>query len=242
MAASTPRRPRLRRCSIDIDTTASAPSDAPLLDEVEARILGSLVEKEATTPDAYPLTVNAIVLACNQKTAREPVMQLDADEVARVLRGLEVRGWVKSQHGGRAERYAHRVEKVLGLTRAQTALLALLMLRGAQTVHELLARSDRLAEFASADDVRHALERLAAREPALVQLLPRRSGQREDRYAHRLSGEPAEPAPHTAALREDAPAGQAGRGGHGERIEALEARIASLEARLERLEGGIAAD
>jgi uncharacterized protein YceH (UPF0502 family) len=221
------------RCPINthVDATESGSGDKPMLNAVEARILGSLVEKEATTPDAYPLTVNAIVLACNQKTAREPVMQLEADDVAQALRGLEVRGWVKSQHGGRAERYAHRVEKVLGLTRAQTALLALLMLRGPQTQHELLARSERLAEFASADDVRHALERLAAREPALVQLLSRRSGQREDRYAHRLSGEPADPAPMTAAMRDDAPVGLA------DRVEALEARIASLEARLAMLEG-----
>jgi hypothetical protein len=216
---------------MDIDNPATDPTPAAVLDAIEARILGSLVEKEATTPDAYPLTVNAIVLACNQKTAREPLMQLDADEVARALRGLEVRGWVKSQHGGRAERYSHRVEKVLGLTRAQTALLALLMLRGAQTVHELLARSERLAEFSGAEDVRHALERLASREPALVTLLPRRSGQREDRYAHLLSGEPAEPVPTSAALRGDPPAGLAGR------VEALEAQVASLEARLARLGG-----
>jgi uncharacterized protein len=207
---------------------ASEPTAAPALDAIEARILGSLVEKEATTPDAYPLTVNAVVLACNQKTAREPLMQLDADEVARALRGLEVRGWVKSQHGGRAERYAHRVEKMLGLTRAQTALLALLMLRGAQTVHELLARGERLAEFASADDVRHALERLGAREPALVQLLPRRSGQREDRYAQLLTGDAALLA---AMPDDDAVPRTAGR------IDALEARVAALEARLALLEG-----
>lgn len=216
---------------MNIDDPTAEPSAKPMLDAVEARILGSLVEKEATTPDAYPLTVNAIVLACNQKTAREPLMQLDADEVARALRSLEVRGWVKSQHGGRAERYAHRIEKVLGLTRAQVALLALLMLRGAQTVHELLARGERLAGLASADDVRHALERLASREPALVRLLPRRAGQREDRYAHLLAGEPVDAPPMTAAARDDAPHGLAAR------VDALEARIATLEARLALLEG-----
>lgn len=164
-------------------------------------------------------------------------MNLDADEVARALRSLEVRGWVKSQHGGRAERYAHRVEKVLALTRAQTALLALLMLRGPQTQHELLARSERLADFASADDVRHALERLASREPALVQLLSRRSGQREDRYAHRLAGEPAEPVAMSAGPFPSMPRGDA-QADIAERIAALEARVASLEARLAALDGG----
>lgn len=205
-------------------------ADAPVLGSIEARILGSLVEKEATTPDAYPLTVNALVLACNQKTAREPVMQLGADEVARALRQLEVRGWVKSQHSGRAERYSHRLEKVLGLTHAQAALLALLMLRGPQTLHELLARSERLAEFASAEDVQHALDRLARREPALVRLLPRQSGQREARYVHLLEGERDWPVA-SAAAGEFAPA-------PGDRIAALEARVAELEARLARLEGG----
>ncbi|MFC0679892.1 YceH family protein [Lysobacter korlensis] len=194
------------------------------------RILGSLIEKEATTPDAYPLTVNAVVLACNQKTAREPVMQLEADEVAHALRQLEVRGWVRSQHSGRAERYGHRVEKILGLTRAQAALLALLMLRGPQTLHELLGRSERLAEFASAEDVQHALDRLARREPALVRLLPRQSGQREARYVHLLGGEPDVAAMADGPGVESAPASR-------DRIAALEERIAELEARLARLEG-----
>jgi uncharacterized protein YceH (UPF0502 family) len=189
--------------------------EAPTLGRVEMRILGSLVEKEATTPDAYPLTVNAVVLACNQKTA---------------LRQLEVRGWVRSQHSGRTERYGHRVEKVLGLTRAQAALLALLMLRGPQTLHELLGRSERLVEFASAEDVQHALDRLARREPALVRLLPRQSGQREARYVHLLGGEPE------VVAMPDMPRVESARAPD-DRIAALEARIDELEARLARLEG-----
>src|SRR5688572_8698543 len=156
------------------------------LSVTEARIVGSLVEKEATTPDTYPLTANAIVLACNQKTAREPLLELEPGDVGHALRQLETRGWVRSQHASRADRYAHRVETKLSLTRPQVTLLALLMLRGPQTVHELLARSERMAKFASADDVQHALERLSQREPALVRVLSRQSGQREDRYAHLL--------------------------------------------------------
>lgn len=210
-------------------THEDRPDTAPvpaLLDDVQARILGSLAEKQATTPDVYPLTVNAVVLACNQKTAREPVVQLAADEVAQALRRLEARGWVKSQHSGRAERYEHRLEKMLGVTRAQAALLTLLMLRGPQTLNELASRSERLADFASGDDVRYALERLVQREPALVRLLSRQSGQREDRYAHLLGGEPAVPAAGSAAARADAP------GSLAERVDALEARVVELEARL----------
>lgn len=201
-----------------------------VLNEIEARILGSLVEKESTTPDTYPLTSNAIVLACNQKTAREPTMQLEVGEVGHALRQLEVRGWVKSQHSGRTERYSHRIEKMLDLTRPQSALVALLMLRGPQTLHELLSRSERLASFASIDDVQHALERMAQREPPLARLLPRQPGQREDRYAHLLSGEPVMPEA-TSGVPSPAQAG-----GLGERIAALESRVAELESRLASLD------
>lgn len=198
-----------------------------MLSDIEARIVGSLVEKEATTPDTYPLTSNAIVLACNQKTAREPAMQLEPSEVGHALRQLEVRGWVRSQHSGRSERYGHRLEKMLDLTRPQVALVALLMLRGPQTLHELLSRSERIASFGSIDDVQHALERLAQRDPPLVRLLPRQGGQREDRYAQLLCGEPViTPVPALAG-------GSAG--GAGERMAALEARVAELESRLDSL-------
>lgn len=203
------------------DTTAT---ETPKLTAAEARIIACLVEKEATTPDTYPLTLNAIVLACNQKTAREPTMELEPGEVAGALRRLETRGWVKSQHTSRAERYAHRLEAVLSLTRAQTALLALLMLRGPQTAHELLARSERLAQFESVDDVQYALERLSQRSPVLVVALPRQSGQRGDRYAHLLSGAPD---------MTEIPAQAAGGGSSlAERVASLEQRVAELEARL----------
>ncbi|MDR0183508.1 YceH family protein [Lysobacter arvi] len=206
---------------------------APLLSPTDARILASLFEKEATTPDAYPLTLNAIVLACNQKTAREPVMDLEPGEVGNALRRLETRGWVKSQHTARAERYAHRLEAVLSLTRPQTALLALLMLRGPQTAHELLSRTDRLARFEGIEDVQHALERLSRRTPALVVALARQPGQRGERFAHLLCGEP-DPGLLTAA----ASGSGASSSPLSERVAELEQRVAELEARLVALEAG----
>ena len=208
---------------------------APLLSPVDARILASLFEKEATTPDAYPLTLNAIVLACNQKTAREPVMDLEPGDVANALRRLETRAFVKSQHTARAERYAHRLEAVLSLTKPQTALLALLMLRGPQTAHELLSRTDRLARFEGIEDVQHALERLSRRTPALVVALPRQSGQRGERYAHLLCGEPDASAMAVSAANAGASSPMS------ERVAELEQRVAELEARLAALEGARAA-
>lgn len=202
---------------------------AAVLTPVEARILGSLAEKAATTPDTYPLTLNNLVLACNQKTAREPVTNLSPGEIGHALRQLEPRGLVKSEYGARTERYHHRIDRVFDLTSAQASLMALLLLRGPQTLHELLSRSERMHRFAGTDDVRHALERLAERETPLVRRLPRGSGQREDRYAHLLCGEPAMP-----ERDDDAPTAR----GHDSqatdallaRIEALEARVAALEA------------
>ena len=204
--------------------------DAALLAPVEARILGSLIEKASTTPDVYPLTLNNIVLACNQKTAREPVMTLSQGEVGHALRQLEPRGLVKSEYGARSERYLHRVDRILDLTPAQTCLIGLLLLRGAQTLHELLARSERMHRFDSPDDVRHALDRLAERETPLVRRLPRGPGQREDRYAHLLCGE--------SSMTEHERELPAGSSVHSpdrldvlmERIEALEARVMALEA------------
>jgi uncharacterized protein YceH (UPF0502 family) len=209
----------------------SAPS-APLLTDIEARILGSLLEKAATTPDVYPLTLNNIVLACNQKTSREPTMNLSTGDVGHALRVLEPRGLVKSEYGARSERYYHRIDRVFDLTPAQAALLALLMLRGPQTLNELLTRSERLHRFSATDDVQHALERLAEREPAMVRRIPRGAGQREDRYAHLLCGEPV--MPERSDTREDSRNNGSIDGNTAEtliaRIDALEARIAALES------------
>lgn len=175
-----------------------APSP-PVLDTAQARVLGCLIEKEATTPDAYPLTVNAAQVAANQKTAREPVLNLQTGVVHHALRQLETLGLVRQQFSSRAERYEHRLGSVLDLTRQQVALIGLLLLRGPQTLGELFARSERLARFNDADDVRHHLDRLIQRSLAVQ--LPRASGQREDRYMHLLSGELDVEALQAAAAR-----------------------------------------
>lgn len=199
---------------------------------IEIRVLGSLIEKQATSPETYPLTLNALVLACNQKTSREPVMNLTPGQVGQALRNLESQEMARLQMGSRADRWEHRVDKALELVPAQLVLMGLMFLRGPQTLSELLTRSNRLYAFEDVDQVQHQLERLVSRELALH--LPRQAGQREDRYTHAL-GAPAEIEAILAARQQD--------GGHrstsaaDERIEALEARVAALEARLAQLEG-----
>ena len=210
--------------------------DALQLDAVEARILGSLVEKEATTPEAYPLTANALVLACNQKNNRDPLLELEAGEVGHALRVLEQRGLVRSVHGARAQRYEHRFNQVFSLTLKQQALLSVMLLRGPQTVAELQTRCERLQAFADAEEVRQTLERLMQRQPALVLKLARQSGQREDRYMHLLCGPVDESL--LAALPVSAPrVGSAGRDELEARVHSLEQRLSELEAELERLRG-----
>lgn len=206
-------------------------SDAPLT-AAEVRVLGSLIEKQATTPEVYPLTLNALVLACNQKTSREPLMNLNAGQVGQALRSLEGRGLARLVMGSRADRWEQRADKTLELVAAQTVLLGLLLLRGPQTLNELLTRSSRMHAFDDTEQVQHNLERLITRGFGL--LLPRQSGQREDRYMHQLG----EAADLQALLDNRAVEGERSAGGaqHDGRLEALEARVAELEARLARLE------
>lgn len=198
------------------------------LSPVEARVLGCLIEKESTTPDAYPLTLNATTTACNQKSSREPVMKLEPGRVGQALRELERKGLVRHDFSSRAERYRHTAEKGLALTEAQLALVALLMLRGPQTVNELLTRSERIHRFDDADDVAYALERLGQKSPPLVVRLPRQSGQREDRYMHLLCG-PIDINESSPAPRRAAPENSSDVDDLMERIEALERRVKALE-------------
>lgn len=199
---------------------------------VEARVLGCLIEKQLTTPEAYPLTLNALVLACNQKTSREPVLNLTAGQVGQALRSLEGREMARLVMGSRADRWEHRADKALELVAAQVVLIGLLLLRGPQTINELLTRSSRMHDFDDAEQVQHHLERLISRE--LACLLPRQSGQREDRYMHVL-GDPADLQALLAARASEPQRATAG-GQQDERLEALEARIAALEERLAQLE------
>jgi uncharacterized protein YceH (UPF0502 family) len=203
----------------------------PPLSAIEARILGCLIEKQATTPEAYPLTANAVLVACNQKNNREPLMELEAGEVGHALREMEGKGLVRGVHGSRAQRYEHRFATVYSVTSRQQALLAVLLLRGPQTLAELLTRSERLAASADLEEVRQTLERLMQRTPALALNLGRAAGQREDRYMHLLCG-PVSAADYATAGADAAPAR---RGGLEARLEALEAEVDALRRELEAL-------
>lgn len=157
---------------------------------IQVRVLGCLMEKKETTPDQYPLSVNALRNACNQKSSRDPVMNLTEGEVGHAVRELESMGLVREAWGSRVARYEHRVPQATGLHSPGIALLTTLMLRGPQTLGELRNHSRRMHEFGDLDDVQYALQKLAAHEPPLVVDLPRQPGQKEGRYAHLLSGEP----------------------------------------------------
>ncbi len=205
----------------------------PVLSAAQARALGCLIEKEATTPDAYPLTVNAAQVAANQKTAREPVMALSAGDVHHALRQLESMGLARQQFSSRAERYEHRAGSALDLTRQQLAIVGLLLLRGPQTVNELLTRSERLFQFQDAEEVRHHIERMIQR--GLAVQLPRASGQREDRYMHLLGG------PVDMRALAESYKGSSSSGGGGGGSPALEARVQQLEATVAELQEQLAA-
>lgn len=162
-----------------------------LLNTVEARILGALVEKEATTPEYYPLSLNALVNACNQKNNREPAMTLDEVAVRQGLHRLENDRLAGPARGtdSRVTKYEHHLQEVFNFTRPEVALLCILLLRGPQTPGELRGRAERLHRFEELSDVQAGLQRLMQREPPLVRILPRQPGTKEARYAHLLSGE-----------------------------------------------------
>src|SRR5580658_9809061 len=161
------------------------------LDDVEVRVLGALMEKEIATPEYYPLSLNALVNACNQKTNREPVMNLDEEAVTAALRSLsdlELAG-AADTNDSRVRKYEHRLGEAFNFTRPEIAVLCVLLLRGAQTPGELRGRGERLHHFEELSDVQAALQKLMAREPALVKVLPRAPGTKESRYMHLLSGD-----------------------------------------------------
>lgn len=201
------------------------------LDPIEIRVLGALIEKDMTTPDYYPMSLNALVNACNQKTNREPVTDFDDSSVMAALQGLREQHMAVFVHesGSRVEKYRHRLGESFNFTRGELAVMALLMLRGPQTVAELRERAARLHTFEDSASVEHTLHRLKEREDQpLVKLLPRLPGMKEPRWAHLLGGEP-----EWAGDRTSAPA-QPGSAGLAERVENLEAELRALRAEFER--------
>jgi uncharacterized protein YceH (UPF0502 family) len=195
-------------------------------DPVEVRVLGSLIEKQRTTPDVYPLSLNALRLACNQATNRDPVVDYDEPTIREALQRLARRGWARlaSGAGSRAIKYRHLLDEALDLVPSELAVLAVLMLRGPQTLGELKSRTDRLYHFGSLEDVATTLDRLIERE--LATRLPRRPGQKEERYEQLLGGARDEPG---AIVQME--------GSGDDRLAALERRVERLENELAALRG-----
>ncbi|HVC11357.1 MAG TPA: YceH family protein [Burkholderiales bacterium] len=204
------------------------PNPVPALSLLETRVLGTLAEKERTVPDTYPLTLNALVAGCNQKTSRDPVMQATEAEVRAALDSLKRSNLVVESSGGRVARYAHNLERVLQVPTQSSALLTALMLRGPQTAGELRIACERLHPFADISAVEGFLEELAARPAgALVAELARLPGARENRWAHLLSGAPVQEAP--------ASDGKAGGDVSLGEMAALKANVARLEGEIGEL-------
>lgn len=215
------------------------------LSDVEVRVLGALVEKESTTPEYYPLSLNALVNACNQKSNRDPVMTLDEDAARKALRSLTDQALVRPASGdSRVAKFEHRLNELYNFHRHEIAVLCVLMLRGPQTPGELRTRAERMYGFEDLDAVHAALNLLMRREPPLVKVLPRQPGTKESRYMHLLSGDaaPAEPVAtpeeavhaggvHTAELSSS----------NANRISDLESEVSQLRRELENLREQFAA-
>ncbi len=212
-----------------LDTSAKRPRLSRTLDPVEVRILGSLTEKQLSTPEYYPLTLNALVAACNQKSNREPVMELSESEVQRALDRLQDEKLVWKVMGGRAVRYDHNLDALWHIDRQAKALLTLLFLRGPQTAGEMRGRSDRLHSFDSVSDVESKLREMASHPEPLVKQLPRRPGQKEERWAHLAGGAVIDDAPLIQESASDS------REPLSARVQRLEEQVASLTAELHAL-------
>jgi uncharacterized protein len=203
------------------------PAEIPiLLTAAEARVLGALLEKEVTTPEYYPLSLNALVNACNQRSNREPVMNLDEDDVRQALHGLENKQLAGRARGadGRVAKYEHWLGEAFNFSRAEAALLCVLLLRGPQTPGELRGRTERLHRFDEISDVLAGLQKLMEREPPLAAVLPRQPGTKESRYAHLLSGEV-----EAALLAGTAPASAGDPDEQAQRIAQLEATVSEMK-------------
>ena len=199
----------------------------PILSLLETRVLGTLVEKQRTVPDTYPLSLNTLAAGCNQKTSRHPVLEAGEPEILLALENLKELGLVSEVSGSRVVRFAHNFEKVLGVPTQASALLTVLMLRGPQTAGELRLNCERLHKFADISAVEAFLEELAARsDGALVIELPRLPGARENRWSHLLSGQPAV---------ESQAGGRGTAASSGQEIDELRSRVTTLEAEVAAL-------
>jgi hypothetical protein len=216
-----------------------------VLTSAEARVLGALVEKEVTTPEYYPLSLNALINACNQRSNREPVMNLDEEAVRQALHGLEdlrLAGRARSTDG-RVAKYEDWLGEAFNFSRAETALVCVLLLRGPQTPGELRGRTERLHRFDEIGEVHTALQKLMEREPPLAAVLPRQPGTKESRYAHLLSGPVealaasalAEPAFTRREARQSEGLIAGADAGHEERIAQLESTVAGLRQQMDAL-------
>ena len=209
------------------------PASELVLDDREIRVVGSLVEKETTTPDYYPLTLNALVSACNQKSSRDPVVAYSADEVSATLdrlREKDLATEIRSSEGGRVSRYRHLFLERFQLNRREAAVLCVLMLRGPQTTGEIRGRSARLYEFESLSEVEESIALLSQEEPRpFVVKLPRAPGTKEPRYAHQLGGEVdiTEPAPPQPVVAQEP---------HTDRVSVPEQELEDVKQRLSELE------
>lgn len=210
-----------------------------LLSEIETRVLGALIEKDITTPDYYPLSLNALVNACNQKNNRDPVMTLDESTVRDALSTLQEKRLAGPASGAdsRVTKYEHRLQEVFNFDRREIAVVCVLLLRGPQTPGELRSRTERMYHFEALDDIVSTLDRLAQREPPLARVLPRQPGTKESRYTHLFSGEPPEQPSVERAL---SPANAVATSG-ADRLSALEEEVSRLRAELAEVQQQLAA-
>lgn len=203
----------------------------PVLTDTEIRVLGSLVEKDITTPDYYPLSLNALVNACNQKNNREPVTNLTEEQVRQSLSTLQEKRLAGPASGAdsRVSKYEHRLQEVFNFTRGEIAVMCVMLLRGPQTPGELRGRTERMYHFETLDDVQSNLQRLIQKDPPLVKMLARQPGTKENRYAHLLAGE-IEEAEVTRVEKALAPSAS-----EASRIQSLEAEISELKTEIASL-------
>jgi uncharacterized protein len=210
-----------------------------ILTEIETRVLGSLIEKDITTPDYYPISLNALVNACNQKNNREPVMALDEESVRTALATLQEKRLAGPAGGAdsRVPKYEHRLQEVFNFDRREIAIVCVILLCGPQTPGELRSRTDRMYRFEALDDVVSTLDRLAQREPPLARVLPRQPGTKESRYTHLFSGEPQIPegTSFVASYNSRHPASSA------DRLAQLEEEVAALRRELSEVQQQLAA-